>query len=220
MSHPSDTDIVTLSAVHLATTIGPDHWNRIRPQPIALSLHLHLAPSYLDIPGQSDNVTDSLHYGHLAKVVENRVGAKGERTYASARDLLDDMTDAAFRFAMDATAKGDSNVGEVVHAVRVVVQLPKQILLAAGFSVELTTRASDWLGKHLETGSSAPAAVVRVTDLTLAVLIGVNPPERLAKQRVVTHLTFFEAARIVGAKEIDYPAIVQQVATVRRAPDN
>ena len=104
MSRPSDTDIVTLSAVHLATTIGPDHWNRIRPQPIALSLYLHLAPSYLDTPGQSDSVADSLRYGHLAKVVENRVGAKGERTYASARDLLDDVTDAAFRFAMDATA--------------------------------------------------------------------------------------------------------------------
>ena len=210
---PSSTDIVSLSALHLATTIGPDHWNRTRPQPISLSLHLHLVPSYLNRPGQSDNVTDSLHYGHLSKAIEQRVGAKGERNYASARALINDVTAAAFQFAADAVSKdGDGNgAGEVAHAVRVVLELPKQIPLAGGFEVELTTRMLDWR-------SRAPGAIVRVTDLILSVFIGVNPPERLSKQRVVTYLTFFEAecastSKSVEVQEIDYPSIVKQIAT-------
>ena len=229
---PIDTDVVSLSALHLATTIGPDHWHRTRPQPVTLSLHLHVSPSYLDTPGQSDDVTDSLHYGHLAKAVEQRVGAKGERSYASARALVDDVTDAAFGFVKDTVGKDGNGPEEVAHAVRVVLELPKQMLLAGGFEVELTTRASDWTSAGVasrETGSDSgtewrgPGAIVRVTDLTLPVLIGVNPPERLAKQRVVTHLTFYETARTgssgkVGVEEIDYPAIVQQITTASRDP--
>jgi len=103
----------------------------------------------------------------------------------------------------------------VVHAVRVVLSLPKQILLAGGFEVELIMRASDWTPPSGAPNTSSKAgAIVRVTDPVLPVLIGVNPPERLAKQRLVTDLTFFEAARTsVEGGEVDYPAIVRQIAT-------
>ncbi|KAG8215356.1 tetrahydrobiopterin biosynthesis enzymes-like protein [Butyriboletus roseoflavus] len=188
------TDIITLSALHLAATVGPDHWHRTRPQPIHLTLHLHLTPSYLTTAGHSDNVTDSLHYGHLTKAVETRVH---ERTggYPSPRALINDVTDAAFAFVRDAP-------DEVIHAVRVVLQLPKQILLAEGFEVELTTRASDWAPPSGGSGSTA-GAIVRVTDLVLPVLVGVNPPERLAKQRVITHLTFSEASSRTSIEVIE-----------------
>ena len=53
-----------------------------------------------------------------------------------------------------------------------------------------------------------------MTGMILPVLIGVNPPERIAKQRIVADLTFFEAARTSAESgEADYPAIVQQIAT-------
>ncbi|KAF8428468.1 tetrahydrobiopterin biosynthesis enzymes-like protein [Boletus edulis BED1] len=212
MSSPV-TDIVSVAALHFAATIGPDHWHRTRPQPIQLSVHLHLAPLYLNTPGRSDDVRDSLHYGHLAKAVERRVGAKEEQGYATARALVEDVTDAVFAFARDSGAE----VGGVVHAVCVILSLPKQILLAEGFEVELTTRASDWTAQS--TGSdrgSRPGAIVRVTDLVLPVLIGVNPPERLAKQRILTGITFFEAARTDTEdvyREVDYPKVVQQITT-------
>lgn len=217
-SHPTDTDIVSLSALHFAANIGPDHWHRTRPQPVQLSLHLHLAPFYLDTSGRSDDVADSLHYGHLTKAVERRVGARAEQGYASARALLNDVTEAAFEFAKEAVGEDVDAVGSrIVHAVRLVLSVPKQILLAGWFEVELTTYASDWTSRS---GSGADdtrprtGAIVRVVNLILPVLIGVNPPERLAKQRVVTDLTFFEAARTsVEGGEVDYPAIVQQIAT-------
>jgi len=212
-SAESDTDIVSLSALHSSATIGPDHWHRTRPQPVQLSLHLHLVPFHLDASGRSDDVADSLHYGHLAKAVERRVGARAEQGYASARALLNDVTDAAFDFARGAVGKdaGADAAGGVVHAVRVVLSLPKQILLAGGFEVELTTHASEWTPRsESESGSGADTspkagAIVRVVNLILPVLIGVNPPERLAKQRVVTDLTFFEAARTsIEGGEVDY----------------
>lgn len=246
---PTDTDIVSVSALHLTATVGPDHWHRTRPQPVHLTVHLHLTPSYLNTPGQSDNVTDSLHYGHLVKAVETRVGKRSElastheekeedRGYASARALVEDVTDAAFEFVRDAMGRAGQTRGAMeamIHAVRVVLELPKQILLARGFEIDLVTRASDWLsrsargsGSGLGSGSGSTAgAVVRVRDLVLPVLIGVNPPERLAKQHVITHLTFFEAPHtnitdVPGPEgapapeammEIDYPSIVQQIAT-------
>jgi dihydroneopterin aldolase len=193
----------------------PDQWHRTRPQPIQVSLHLHLAPLYLDTPGRSDDVADSLHYGHLAKAVERRVDARDADGYASARALVEDVTDAAFGFARDAVGRDADAVGGVVHAVRVVLSLPKQILLAGGFEVELIMRASDWTPPSGAPNTSSKAgAIVRVTDPVLPVLIGVNPPERLAKQRLVTDLTFFEAARTsVEGGEVDYPAIVRQIAT-------
>ena len=211
-THPIDTDTVSLAALHLAATVGPDQWHRTRPQPIQLSLHLHLAPFYLDTSGRSDDVADSLHYGHLAKAVERRVSARAADGYASASALVEDVTDAAFGFARDAVGRDGDAVGGVVHAVRVVLSLQKQILLAGNFEVELTTRASDWM--RAPSAISKAGAIVRVTDLILPVLIGVNPPERLDKQRVVTDLTFFEAAH-TGAEggEVDYSAIVQQIAT-------
>ncbi|KAH0834219.1 hypothetical protein J3R83DRAFT_11532 [Lanmaoa asiatica] len=183
------TDIVSLSGLHLATTVGPDQWHRTRPQPIHLTVHLHLTPSYLDTPGTSDHVTDSLHYGHLAKAVERRVSTRTESKeggYASARALVEDVTDAAFVFVRDAVG-GKRNVvgnedgdGEVViRAVHVVLELPKQILLAGGFEIELITRASDWVLRSAGSRSEKPGAIVRVTNLIFPVLIGVNPPERL-----------------------------------------
>lgn len=219
------TDIVSLTALHLSAAVGPDHWQRTRPQPIQLSLHLHLTPLYLDVPGQSDDVRDSLHYGHLAKAVERRVVSRAEQGYTSATALIEDVTDAAFSFVREAVvvaarggsdSKGAEAVGGVVQAVRVVLALPKQILLASGFEVELTTLASDWIARSVGSGTGSRAgAIVRVTDLILPVIIGVNPPERLAKQRVVTNLVFLETACNTDSEggDVDYPAVIQQIAT-------
>lgn len=218
---PIDTDIVSVSSIQLAVAVGPDHWHRTRPQPVYLSLQLHLASSYLNTPGKSDDVVDSLHYGHLAKALEKRVSGKAGG-YATVRALLEDATDAAFAFARDAvgTPPRDGVVAqaEVVRAVRVVVQLPKQILLAGSFEVELVTpghcvSGTVVAGSGTVAAGSKAGAIIRVTNLTLPILIGVNPPERLAKQRVVTHLTFFEAGptEVEQESEIDYPAIIQQI---------
>ncbi|KAG1751849.1 Dihydroneopterin aldolase-domain-containing protein [Suillus lakei] len=146
--------------------------------PVSITVHLHLKPSFLEISGQSDNVVDSIHYGHLTKAISAL-----SASYA------------------DVTQKVFSLAGEHVDAVRVIVGLPKLILLANDFEVEvITPRGQDSLQQ---------AAKVSVKDLIMPVLIGVNPPERLAKQRVITNITFHERS---GMHQADYPAIIKQIS--------
>ncbi|KAG1729080.1 uncharacterized protein EDB91DRAFT_1085861 [Suillus paluster] len=53
------------------------------------------------------------------------------------------------------------------------------------------------------------AAKVAVKGLVMPMLIGVNPPERLAKQRVITNITFHETPREIWF--ISYPELVLKV---------
>jgi dihydroneopterin aldolase len=182
---PTITDVVLVDTVQLTANIGPDCWGRPREQPVSITVHLHLKPSFLDISGQSDNVVDSIHYGHLTKAISAL-----SASYVDVRALVHEVTQKAFALA-----------GENVDAVRVVIGLPKQILLANYFEVEvITPRGKDSLQQ---------AARVSVKDLVIPVLIGVNPPERLAKQKVITNIIFYEKS---GIHQVDYPAIIKQIS--------
>ncbi|KIK93312.1 hypothetical protein PAXRUDRAFT_829093 [Paxillus rubicundulus Ve08.2h10] len=183
-------DVVFVDTLQLSATIGKDCWGRVRDQAVLLSIYLHLTPAFLDAPARTDNVGDSVHYGHLTKAVSSRV-AKRKGSYPDVHALVDDATEVAFELA-----------GAPADAIRVVVQLPKQILLADGFDVEVTTPK----GGAARDGRT----VVRVKGLVLPVLIGVNPPERLAKQRVLTNITFFERAGVGSV--VDYPEIVKKMS--------
>lgn len=262
-SRQTQTDIIFLDTLQFTTSIGPtgDCWGRARSQPVHASVYLHLAPTFLDACGHSDDVLRSVDYGHLAKRIAAAI-ARRERdvpnrglVYPSVRALVDDIAGAAFRLVDETTGAGS------LSAVRVIVDLPKQILLASGFSVEITTprlsgNSNSSSGSHhtgvpdtAEEGgeghqprltADAPA-LVRIKDLDLPVLIGVNPPERLARQRVITNVTLFEMApsspspRLPASllssasqfltqrqgqerlsESIDYPAIVQSLVEVRR----
>jgi dihydroneopterin aldolase len=188
MSLPTNTDVVLVDTIQLTANIGPDCWGRPREQPVSITVHLHLKPSFLDISGQSDNVVDSIHYGHLTKAISAL-----SASYVDVRALVHEVTQKAFALA-----------GENVDAVRVIIGLPKQILLANYFEVEvITPRGKDSLQQ---------AARVSVKDLVIPVLIGVNPPERLAKQKVITNIIFCEKS---GIHQVDYPAIIKQISEAR-----
>jgi len=205
------TDTVFVDSIQLTAAVGIDCWGRPKPQQVLASVYLHLKPSFLDACGKSDDVADSVHYGHLAKAVSAVVDEKARSGvhYFGVHALIEDVTRVAFELA-----------GESADAVRVVVDLPKQILLASGFSVEVTTSkvGESEVDKAGETASGlvGPPAIVRVKGLVLPVLIGVNPPERLARQRVITNIMFSERASYTSSvlpgppqSKIDYPDIVQ-----------
>jgi hypothetical protein len=66
-THPTDTDTVPLITFHPAATVGPTSGTAPACKPHR-SLHLHLSPFYLDMPGQSDDdIAGPLHYEHLAR---------------------------------------------------------------------------------------------------------------------------------------------------------
>ncbi|KAG6861504.1 hypothetical protein C0995_015931 [Termitomyces sp. Mi166 len=181
------TDVVFIDTLHLSADIGPDCWGKTRPQPVQVSVYLHLRPSFLNASGTSDNVLDSVHYGHLCKAISTQVGGA---SFSGVEKFVSVVSQEAYTLA-----------GQVAQAVRVVVDLPKQILLAENFSIDITTSTSSTLRS------------VFVRDLILPVLIGVNPPEREAKQKVITNIAFHErpSSSVDQRSLLDYPAIVAEI---------
>jgi FolB domain-containing protein len=185
-------DIVFVDSLQLSANIGPDCWGRTRAQPLIVSIYLHLSNDYLTRTGETDDVKDSVHYGHLCKAVSKRLG---EASFSNVKSLIAAVTKEAFELG-----------GEAVAEVKVRVEMSKMILLAGGFSVEVITPA--------KTSATDVPMTVTVSDLTLATIIGVNAPEREAKQRVVTDIIFTERGRTHSS--VDYQKIVAEIAKVCR----
>jgi len=186
-------DVVFVDAIELSANIGADWWGRVRAQPVRVSVYLHLQPGYLDRAGLSDNVLDSIHYGHLSKVISTLVESTGA-SFAGPHGLARAVAKSVFRFA-----------GSVVSQTRVVVASSKLIPLASEFVLELTTPYSPE-----EATRDLEKIQVSVNDLTLSTIIGVNPPEREAKQRVITNITICENSG--ATTPVDYPHLITTIA--------
>ncbi|TFK18330.1 tetrahydrobiopterin biosynthesis enzymes-like protein [Coprinopsis marcescibilis] len=204
-SIPQATDIVLIDTQHLDVNIGADCWGRCKPQQVQLSLHLHLTPGFLHRSGESDDVRDSLHYGHLSKAISGliakRSGEKGalkagegEGVFNGLRGLVEAVADEAFRFG-----------GLPVQQVRAVACAPKLVLLANNFSMDAVV--ARWIPG--EDQSLKTSSKVTISELTIPVIIGVNPPEREAKQKVVIDIDFYEAQPF--PTHIEYQAIVSKL---------
>ena len=194
-SSHTDSDVVFINALELTADVGPDCWNKQRAQPVNISIYLNLKNSYLSAAGHSDNVQDSIHYGHLSKAVTSLV----EKNAGSSFGHIDGLISAVTRETFALTEKAATEV-------RVEIELPKLILLAGGFSVEVATLP--------DVDVTSMPRKVTVADLVLPVIIGVNPPERNAKQRVVISIVFFEHPP--GAQHpLDYPGIISKLSRVR-----
>lgn len=191
MSSIPQTDIVFVKSLELSANIGDDRWGKARAQPLLVSIYLHLRTSFLVRAGDSDDVRDSIHYGYLSKVIGEVVESSND--FSSIYNLIHVVTKAAFEQA-----------GEPAAAVKVVVDLRQMILLASGFSVEVTTPSG--------TDSASAPSKVYVKDLVMATIIGVNPPERQAKQRIIINIVFHEKAGLKAP--VDYRPVVSAICKV------
>lgn len=133
-----------------------------RQRPQPVLLTVHVHAS-LARAGSSDDVAHSIHYGHLSKALLDLQSA----SFSSLVHLAHAAAEAAMQFAPD--------------GVRICAEAPKLLLQAHSLSVELTARVQ----------ALAPQLSVHINELSLHIIIGVNPPERVHKQLVVTSITFF-----------------------------
>ncbi|KDQ50615.1 hypothetical protein JAAARDRAFT_41925 [Jaapia argillacea MUCL 33604] len=189
MSLSNTTDKVFVDSLQLSTTIGLDWWQRPRPQPISISVFLHLTPGFLDIAGKMDDVAESIHYGHLSTAIKQLIAGNPDTQFDSPVALAKVAMEEAFKQG-----------GHGVEEVRIVMEAPKLILLADGLFVDMTARRDD---------RGHPEVKVLIKDLLLAVIIGVNPPEREAKQRVVVNIEVLEQSR--PHPVVDYSALIAKV---------
>lgn len=95
------TDIVVLDRLYPA--YDSDWYRLLGSTEAPASSRKRLSPSQaiLDACGTSDDVTNSVHYGHLAKAVSSLVGeeARSGVHYIGVHALIEDITRAAFELA-------------------------------------------------------------------------------------------------------------------------
>lgn len=160
-------DIVIIHDLRASTTVGPDRWGKTRPQPITLSAHVETS---LADAGKSDDVADSIHYGHLAKSITKLTDGA---TFDSLLELAEAVAELALRS------------DERVRGVEVDAYAGNQFLQAENLGVHI---------RRIPQGVTATEVRddrTMICDLRVATIIGVNPPEREAKQNVLVNLTFY-----------------------------
>lgn len=163
MNLPPDTIIVKDLRTHC--TIGSDRWGKLRDQPLIISIKIDAS---LAACCKSDDVADSIHYGHLAKDVSKLVDGSIFSDLGKAAESVADMV-----LMMDTR----------VVAVEVEAYAMNQFLQAESLGVQL---------RRKQGGNSAVEVQVDkvlIKDLRVNIIIGLNPPEREAKQVVIINLT-------------------------------
>ncbi|TDL21591.1 tetrahydrobiopterin biosynthesis enzymes-like protein [Rickenella mellea] len=161
-----ESDTVFFRELRVNATVGPDRWGKIRPQPVHISVQVLLS---LESACKSDDVVDSVHYGDLCKEIS-------ELSLSKSFNNLRELAEEAGLHAL----KDDR-----VEGVRVVAEALNQFLMADSLGVTVfVTRSGD--------GHSVKSHNAFIKNLGVHVIIGVNPPERIYQQRVVTQITFHE----------------------------
>ena len=167
MSRTPRADVVIIRDLRTSATVGPDRWGKTRPQPITLSV-------YVEVPlaeaGKSDDVADTIHYGHLAKDISKRTDGA---IFMSLLELAQSVVALAL------------NQDQRVRSVEVDAHAWNQFLQAEHLGVYIR-RARDGVAEEESRGDR-----MMISDLRVTTIIGVNPPEREEKQTVLLNLTFY-----------------------------
>lgn len=166
-STPTPSDKLIIRDLRTSATVGPDRWGKTRPQPITLSVYIETSFAKA---GKSDDVADSIHYGHLAKGISKLTNGA---TFVS----LMALAEAVVALAM--------SHDERVQSVEVDAHAGNQFLQAEHLGVHLR-RTRDGIAE-----AEAREDRTMISDLRVDTIIGLNPPEREAKQVVLLNLTFY-----------------------------
>ena len=179
-------DSILLRDIKVNATIGPDRWGKVRPQPTLVSVRLTLS---LVEAATNDDLDKTVNYGLLTKDILK----VAEKEYRNAPEL---------GRAVLALIQQTVSDGRLL-STEVNVEALNQFLTAHSLLATISYDAKDGSLKETTT----------VKDLQLYTIIGVNPPERIHKQLVVTNVVFDS----VSWEDSKWPAkAVQAISNVRR----
>ncbi|KAL7913125.1 hypothetical protein GGI35DRAFT_476932 [Trichoderma velutinum] len=195
---------------NLQTSIaGPsDAWNRKgKPQPLSVTASVMLKEAF-DGSSTADSVeTDTVHYGLLSKAIlaslegqsqkhlkaEESGDTAGKNQFSSLRDIVntiwEDLTGQDGNGKANVTDE-DAEVNasflkpSTIRCLELTVHLPKASLLGGGVSL---TRIA-LFGRDGESRPQPRGLSLKIHDLRVPTLIGVNDNERQAKQVVVASI--------------------------------
>ncbi|KAH6610512.1 hypothetical protein Trco_000532 [Trichoderma cornu-damae] len=192
---------------NLQTSIqGPsDAWNRKgRPQPLSVSASVMLKEAF-DASSAADQVAaDTVHYGLLSKEIFASLEGEGQRRlaageagdaastsrFSSLRDVVNTIWEHLTGQDGDGRSKATDEEQAVnssflkastIRCLELTVHLPKASLLGGGVSLTRITL----FGRDGESRPQPRGMSLKIHDLRVPTLIGVNDNERKSKQAVV-----------------------------------
>jgi FolB domain-containing protein len=156
-------DSILLRDISINATVGPDRWGKVRAQPVLISVRLSLS---LVEAATNDDLDKTINYGLLTKDILKVSGKEFRSVFELARAVL-------------ALIRETVSDGRLVSAF-VNVEALNQFLTAHSFVSTITYDAA----------KDSSTETITIKDLQLYTIIGVNPPERIHKQSVVTNVVF------------------------------
>ncbi|KAK9768169.1 trifunctional dihydropteroate synthetase [Basidiobolus ranarum] len=178
-------DKIILRDLMVQTTLGVDSWEREKPQPVVLNIVLFTNVSNA---GDNDNLTTSIHYGHLCKGVQKFAKESKHRSME------------AFANGIARVCLYDFNAG----IANIKVEKPRALLNADSAGVEITRVKTDFEDiseeekVQVNEAFNLPHDTIFVKNLRLSAIIGCNPWEREHKQTVLLNLTIHSDPMYLG----------------------
>ena len=201
-------DTVFLRGLNVSAVVGREAWHRPnRAQPVLLHLRVQ---HDLASAGQSDDVRQTINYGTLCKAVTEAVECRRSSGAAGLEGpSFEDLAHLATEVCRTALSSGGAGV------VRLAATLPDALLLAdGGITLSMLGRL-DPAQQQVATAPRLQTLGLSVHGLAVTCIVGVNPHERLEKQRVLIDLTLADFAPEVCRL---YAAIVKAVSDVSSGP--
>ncbi|ORX86393.1 Dihydropteroate synthase [Basidiobolus meristosporus CBS 931.73] len=178
-------DKIILRDLMVQTTLGVDSWEREKPQPVLLNIVLFTNVSNA---GDHDNLTTSIHYGHLCKGVQKFAKESKHRSME------------AFANGIARICLYDFNAA----IANIKVEKPRALLNADSAGVEITRVKSDFEDLSEEErlqvteAFNLPNDTIFVKNLRLSAIIGCNPWEREHKQTILLNLVIHSDPKYLG----------------------
>jgi len=190
---PPAPDVVSINRFALATTIGPDCWGKLSPQPVHISIELHLLPSSLSLAAATDQPYFAVPYFHVVAALSSLAAAAPPESFQSGRAL----TVRVARIASEHTSKD-------VARICVTVTAPQAMTRAAG--------GFEW---GLEVVSGVEGGVrltVSAHRLEIVAGVGADAEERAVWQRIILDVSVIE--RGAAPDEVNYVQLFEHVMQV------
>ncbi|KAJ4413500.1 hypothetical protein N0V85_003542 [Neurospora sp. IMI 360204] len=190
----------SVSVRNLSTNLyaASDAWGRkctVAPQPCLISAEVHFKQPFGTAAANDQLGADTVHYGNLSKAILERMKRfTAPREHNSAQEnnftlayVIHDLWVGLTGWAHFGSVKEEEKPFLDISTIRflsLTVTLPKASLLGDGVSMTCSQFFKNGPGEKMR--ENLISASLKIHNLKVPTLVGVNPHERRAKQFVVT----------------------------------
>lgn len=186
----TQTDRIFIDNLSFNATVGPDCWGRVRAQPLSITVEVE---ANLQSAAHNDDLTDSINYGGLSKQL---LALCDDKSFESMLDLA--------QCVAELVVHQPGAIGET----KVDVRAPKALLQDASLGLEVRR------GKKGE--PTKQEWTWHIDGWRVPVLIGMNPPEREAKQILIIDLKLLMRADDKHEDKVSIPELMEHLSVVSR----